>query len=191
MARPCLHFLVLDFAVLAELSSTAAGGSGRALFERSEFRPTPTAASSARNRAAALTAARLLFAYFLLAKQEKVSRPPGRDRASHAQSGALPDQHHPQSLRTFSPRSHACAVRSPSGAARFSAGARPWPGPSRSAPWPRSGAQVPPPPTNAKEKLCPSAFPLKEHDPNPLNVSFKLRVLEFCKQRQVNGVGQQ
>ena len=37
MARPCLHFLVLDFAVLAELSSTAAGGSGRALFERSEF----------------------------------------------------------------------------------------------------------------------------------------------------------
>src|SRR5450830_1715245 len=137
MARPCLHFLVLDFAVLAELSSTAAGGSGRALFERSEFRPTPTAASSARNRVAALTAARLLFAYFLLAKQEKVSHPPGRDPASHAQSGAHPDQRlnqlrtelaHfvwlrsvSQSLRTFSPRSHSFAARSPSGVAIFSA----------------------------------------------------------------------
>ena len=36
-------------------------------------------------------AARLLFAYFLLAKQEKVSRPPGRDPACRALSGAQPD----------------------------------------------------------------------------------------------------
>ncbi len=94
MARPwfglgnlsfgCLDFGGLDpLAVLAELSSAAAGGSGRALSERSEFSPTPTDASSARNRAAALTAARLSLAYFSLAKQRKVSRPPGRDPASN------------------------------------------------------------------------------------------------------------
>jgi hypothetical protein len=40
--------------------------------------------SSAGNREAARTQARLLFAYFLLAKQEKVSRPPGRDPACPA-----------------------------------------------------------------------------------------------------------
>jgi len=69
---------------VAGLSSAAAGGSGRALSERSEFSPTLPGASSARYPAAALTSARLLFAYFLLAKQEKVSRPPGRDPACHA-----------------------------------------------------------------------------------------------------------
>jgi len=89
MARPCLA--VLSSAVgsrlsgspcrVAGLSSAAAGGSGRALFERSEFSPTPPDASSARNPAGALTSARLLFAYFLLAKQEKVG----------ALSGAHPD----------------------------------------------------------------------------------------------------
>ena len=62
---------------VAGLSSAAAGGSGRALFERSEFSPTPPDASSARYPAGALTSARLLFAYFLLAKQEKVSALPG------------------------------------------------------------------------------------------------------------------
>jgi len=66
---------------VAGLSSAAAGGSGRALFERSEFSPTPHDASSARNRAAALTSARLSFGYFALAKQRKVPRPPGRDPA--------------------------------------------------------------------------------------------------------------
>ncbi len=82
MARPCGVMAVGSrlFGFLcrvAGLSSAAAGGSGRALFERSEFSPTPPAASSARNRVAALTSARLLFAYFLLAKQEKVSALPG------------------------------------------------------------------------------------------------------------------
>ncbi len=71
-------------AVEAGLSSAGAGGSGLALSERSEFSQTPPDASSARNREAALTSPRLLFAYFLLAKQEKVSRPPGRDPACHA-----------------------------------------------------------------------------------------------------------
>jgi hypothetical protein len=84
MARPCgVRLLGSGCRLLgppcrvAGLSSAAAGGSGRALSERSEFSPTPPAASSARNRVAALTSARLLFAYFLLAKQEKVSALPG------------------------------------------------------------------------------------------------------------------
>ena len=52
-----------------------------ALFERSEFASAPNAASSARNPKGT-DVARLFFAYFLLAKQKKVSRPPGRDPAS-------------------------------------------------------------------------------------------------------------
>jgi hypothetical protein len=78
----CAEVGVLPHAVEAGLSSTAVSGSraGACLSEASS-RQTPLAASSARNRAAALTSARLLFAYFLLAKQEKVSRPPGRDPA--------------------------------------------------------------------------------------------------------------
>jgi hypothetical protein len=68
-------------AIEAVPSSAALGGSGLALFERSEFSQTPPNASSAGNRAAARTPARLFFAYFLLAKQRKVSRPPGRDPA--------------------------------------------------------------------------------------------------------------
>ena len=54
-----------------------------ALFERSEFASVPNAASSARNRVSGTDVARLFFAYFLLAKQKKVSRPPGRDPACH------------------------------------------------------------------------------------------------------------
>jgi len=69
-------------AVEAGLSSAVAGGSGLALFERSEFRQTPPDASSARHRAAARTSARLFFGYFHLAKQKKVARPPGRNPAS-------------------------------------------------------------------------------------------------------------
>ena len=78
MARPCLNSGFVDVGIgcsastpLAGLSSAAAGGSGRALFERSEFRPTPAGASSARNRAAALTPARILFAYFLLGESKR------------------------------------------------------------------------------------------------------------------------
>ena len=80
MARPCLAVSVfgcLGLCRVAGLSSAAAGGSGRALFERSEFSPTPPAASSARYRAAALTSARLSFGYLSLAKQRKVTAPPG------------------------------------------------------------------------------------------------------------------
>jgi len=91
MARPCWVMAVGSrrfgsLCRVAGLSSAAAGGSGRALFERSEFSPTPPDASSARNRVAALTSARLLFAYFLLAKQEKVSALPG----AYPGTGALP-----------------------------------------------------------------------------------------------------
>jgi hypothetical protein len=76
-------------AVEAGLSSAGAGGSGLALFERSEFSQTPPAASSARNRAAARTSARFFFGYLLLARQKKVTRPPGRDPACH-------DHHSPE-----------------------------------------------------------------------------------------------
>ncbi len=76
---------------VAGLSSAAAGGSGRALFERSEFSPTPPDASSARYPAGALTSARLLFAYFLLAKQEKVSALPGAHPGRATPARAIPD----------------------------------------------------------------------------------------------------
>jgi hypothetical protein len=78
-------------AVEAGLSSAAAGGSGLALFERSEFSQTPPDASSARNRAADLPSARFFFGYLLLAKQKKVTRLPGRDPAClrHQASDAI------------------------------------------------------------------------------------------------------
>ena len=48
------------------------------LSERSEFSGDPPGASSAGNHEVALTSGRLFFGYFLLAKQKKVARPPGR-----------------------------------------------------------------------------------------------------------------
>ena len=48
------------------------------------LRTTPPHASSARDPAGARPVARLSFAYFSLAKQRKVSRPPGRTPACHA-----------------------------------------------------------------------------------------------------------
>ncbi len=86
MARPCLSWVVGfrlsdSLCRVAGLSSAAAGGSGRALSERSEFSPTPPDASSARYPEGALTSARLFFGDFLLAKQKKVT----------ALSGAHPD----------------------------------------------------------------------------------------------------
>ena len=48
------------------------------------LRTIPPHASSARDPAGARSLARLSFAYFSLAKQRKVSRPPGRDPACHA-----------------------------------------------------------------------------------------------------------
>ena len=47
------------------------------------LRTTPPHASSARDPAGARPVARLSFAYFSLAKQRKVSRPPGRTPACH------------------------------------------------------------------------------------------------------------
>lgn len=82
MARPCGVRMLGFLCRVAGLSSAAAGGSGRALFERSEFSPTPPDASSARNPAGALTSAALLFGDFLLGTQEKVT----------ALSGAHPDK---------------------------------------------------------------------------------------------------
>ena len=48
------------------------------------LRTTPPHASSARDPAGARPVARLFFGYFLLAKQKKVTRPPGRTPACHA-----------------------------------------------------------------------------------------------------------
>ncbi len=88
----------------SEASSASADGSGLALSERSEFSQTPAALSNAAyRRSRATNPARLFFAYFLLAKQKKVSRLPGRNPAClrtakfrqketrHAQSDAYPD----------------------------------------------------------------------------------------------------
>jgi len=93
MARPCGVRMLGSrlsgpLCRVAGLSSAAAGGSGRALFERSEFSPTPPDASSARNPAGALTSAALLFGDFLLGTQEKVTALSGAhpDKASHARA---------------------------------------------------------------------------------------------------------
>ncbi|QHE87574.1 hypothetical protein F9K07_23095 [Hydrogenophaga sp. BPS33] len=51
------------------------------------LRTSPRTPSSARNPEGARSSARLSFAYFSLAKQRKVSRPPGRDPASHERKG--------------------------------------------------------------------------------------------------------
>ena len=73
-----------------EASSADGGGSGAQVFERSEFLRTPPSASNAvSRRSRATNPARLFFAYFLLAKQKKVS----------AQSGAQPDLQHQQNLK--------------------------------------------------------------------------------------------
>ena len=77
---------VLDLvcpAVMRKASSARFGGSGARMFERSEFaRTPPNLSNAAYRRSRATNPARLLFAYFLLAKQEKVSRPSGRDPTS-------------------------------------------------------------------------------------------------------------
>ena len=70
----------------AEQRSGARIRAGACLSEAS-LRLTPSAASSARQPAGPRSAARLFFGYFLLAKQKKVARPPGRNpvfnKASH------------------------------------------------------------------------------------------------------------
>ncbi|MDP9992931.1 hypothetical protein J2W28_003129 [Variovorax boronicumulans] len=64
---------------------------GSPLSERSEFGETPRTASTAgcpvAQRRGRRQRGRLFFAYFLLAKQKKVSRPPGRDPASAPRQG--------------------------------------------------------------------------------------------------------
>jgi hypothetical protein len=65
---------------------------GSQLFERSEFCETPRNASTAgcpvAKRRGRRQWGRLFFAYFLLAKQKKVGRPPGRDPANSLPQGA-------------------------------------------------------------------------------------------------------
>jgi hypothetical protein len=62
--------------------------------------------SSAGNRAAARMQARHLFAYLLLAKQEKVSRPPGRDPASHASNNTTQNTRQPTPTPAFARKAH-------------------------------------------------------------------------------------
>ena len=54
-----------------------------ACLSAASLRTTPPHASSARDPAGARSLARLFFGYFLLAKQKKVTRPPGRTPACH------------------------------------------------------------------------------------------------------------
>ncbi len=94
-----------------EASSASADESGLALSEPSEFSQTPAGLSNAAyRRSRATNPARLFFAYFLLAKQKKVS----------AQSGAQPDLQHPpgrvpacQYNKTAKNRKHAAWARHP------------------------------------------------------------------------------
>jgi len=65
----------------AEQRSGARIRAGACLSEAS-LRLTPSAASSARQPAGPRSTARLFFGYFLLAKQKKVARPPGRNPAT-------------------------------------------------------------------------------------------------------------
>ncbi len=74
----------------AEQRSGARIRAGACLSEAS-LRPTPSGASSAGQPAGPRSTARLSFAYFSLAKQRKVSRPPGRNPASpNSQAKSLP-----------------------------------------------------------------------------------------------------
>ena len=66
------------------------GGSGLALFERSEFSQTPPDASSARKRKAPLAAARLFFAYFLYGEAKESEAPPV---ATGLQNGSIQQLH--------------------------------------------------------------------------------------------------
>ena len=67
----------------AEQRSGARIRAGACLSEAS-LRPTPRAASSARQPVGPRPLARLFFGYFLLAKQKKVTRPTGRNRYSNS-----------------------------------------------------------------------------------------------------------
>ena len=71
-----------------ELSNAVFGGSGLALFERSEFSETPTKASSARcPRSGPTNPARLSFGYFSLAKQRRSTSPAGARPGQQTQNG--------------------------------------------------------------------------------------------------------
>ncbi len=78
-------------AVMRRRVAQAAADQGRACLRRSRVCAHPAEAEQRSVPAGPTNPARLLFAYFLLAKQEKVSRPPGRDPARRALSGAQPD----------------------------------------------------------------------------------------------------
>ncbi len=60
-----------------------------ACLSAASLRPPPPNASSAGYPAGARSPARLSFAYFSLAKQRKVSRPPGRNPACHANTNTI------------------------------------------------------------------------------------------------------
>ena len=95
MARTCLNsgFRMFGFPRRpgrAEQRSSGRIRAGVCLSPQGEFSPTPSDASSARNPEGALTAAVFSFGYLSLDKQRKVPRPPGRDPACLAPSGARP-----------------------------------------------------------------------------------------------------
>jgi hypothetical protein len=85
-----------------EASSADGGGSGAQVFERSEFRSTPPPSSNAAcPRSGPTNPARLFFAYFLLAKQKKVSALSGAQPDLQNASQSKPITHHPQQSKIF------------------------------------------------------------------------------------------
>jgi hypothetical protein len=87
MARPCFfgtRFSVPIAVMRRRVAQEAAEKEAQmfeALAEFLRFPPVPSNAACPQRSGGPTNPARLLFAYFLLAKQEKVSRPPGRDPA--------------------------------------------------------------------------------------------------------------
>ena len=118
-----------------------------ALFERSEFASVPNAASSARNPKGT-DVARLFFGYFLLAKQKKVTRPPGRDPACHRSEVTAANQTPQNPFFAYFLSAKPKESKSP-------AGARP------GLPWPefKASPYAHPPPTPAPIPAHPGARP--------------------------------
>ena len=114
-----------------------------------KFANVPREPSSARKPAGPRTSARLSFAYFSLAEQRKVGRPPGRDPAhkSHERNRVSPPQ---TAAKPTSPRRYPHARRDP----RASPAPR-----SRHAPAPGSHAHPPPSTTGAQSPVTSCSAP--------------------------------
>jgi|GEM_PF-2286350 len=95
MARPCgvRYGYSVSPAVMRRRVAQGAAEKEAQMFERSEFlRFPPVPSNAACPRSGSTNPARLLFAYFLLAKQEKVSALPGAHPGNATPSGRNPEE---------------------------------------------------------------------------------------------------